>query len=60
MIIYFREWAATSVLELIWALTRSPRIWQGRDKTTPKHHTPENILRLTPEQVCMNHYCIVF
>ncbi|XP_077300156.1 integrator complex subunit 1 isoform X2 [Arctopsyche grandis] len=46
-----KEWAATSVLELIWALTRSPRIWQGRDKTTPKHHTPENILRLTSEQL---------
>ncbi|CAG5004532.1 unnamed protein product [Parnassius apollo] len=29
----------------------SPRVRQGRDRATPKHHEPEDTLRLTHEQV---------
>ncbi|CAG5004522.1 unnamed protein product [Parnassius apollo] len=38
-------------LQLAEALARSPRVRQGRDRATPKHHEPADILRLTHEQV---------
>lgn len=40
-----------SVLDFLTALTQSPRLWQGRDKGTPKHHHSEDVLRLNNEQV---------
>ncbi|XP_034943269.1 integrator complex subunit 1 isoform X2 [Chelonus insularis] len=40
----------TAVLDFFWALTCNPRLWQGRDKFTPKHYVPENILLLTEQQ----------
>ena len=41
----------TAVLDFLWALTYHPKLWQGREKCTPKHHSPEDILGLTPPQV---------
>lgn len=41
----------TSALDFLCALTKSPKLWQGRDKAVPKHHTPEDILQLNTEQV---------
>ncbi|CAG5004510.1 unnamed protein product [Parnassius apollo] len=44
-------WSAREALQLAEALARSPRVRQGRDRATPKHHEPEDLLRLTHEQV---------
>ncbi|XP_052744112.1 integrator complex subunit 1 isoform X2 [Bicyclus anynana] len=44
-------WSATSVLDFAETLIGSPRVWQGRDRATPKHHTPEDSLRLTHTQL---------
>jgi len=41
----------TAVLDFLWALTYHPKLWQGREKCTPKHHSPEDVLGLTPPQV---------
>jgi integrator complex subunit 1 len=41
----------TAVLDFLRALTYHPKLWQGREKCTPKHHSPEDILGLTPPQV---------
>lgn len=41
----------TAVLDFLWALTCNPKLWQGRDKFTPKHYVPENILLLHDEQL---------
>ncbi|KAK0167256.1 hypothetical protein PV327_004680 [Microctonus hyperodae] len=41
----------TAVLDFLWALTCNPKLWQGRDKFTPKHYIPENILLLTEKQL---------
>ncbi|CAG5004515.1 unnamed protein product [Parnassius apollo] len=38
-------------LQLAEALEHRPRVRQGRDRATPKHHEPEDTLRLTHEQV---------
>lgn len=46
-----RGWAASAVLDFAETLMGSPRVWQGRDKTTPKHYSPEDTLRLTHRQV---------
>lgn len=35
----------------MWALTCNPKLWQGRDKFTPKHYVPENILLLHEKQL---------
>ncbi|XP_067009610.2 integrator complex subunit 1 [Anabrus simplex] len=40
----------TSVLDFLWALTCNPKLWQGREKFTPKHYTPEDILCLSMDQ----------
>lgn len=41
----------TAVLDFLWALTCNPKLWQGRDKFTPKHYVPENILLLQKWQL---------
>ncbi|XP_076239229.1 integrator complex subunit 1 isoform X3 [Calliopsis andreniformis] len=41
----------TAVLDFLWALTCNPKLWQGRDKFTPKHYVPENILLLNEKQL---------
>lgn len=38
-------------MDFLWALTCNPKLWQGRDKFTPKHYVPENILLLQKEQL---------
>ncbi|CAK1547521.1 unnamed protein product [Leptosia nina] len=45
------KWAARAVLEFAETLVNSPRIWQGRDRATPKHYVPEDTLRLTHKQL---------
>ncbi|XP_045502451.1 integrator complex subunit 1 [Colias croceus] len=45
------KWAARAVLEFAETLVNSPRIWQGRDRATPKHYTPDDTLRLTHKQL---------
>ncbi|KAI5634588.1 integrator complex subunit 1 [Phthorimaea operculella] len=44
-------WAASAVLDFAETLVSSPRIWQGRDRNTPKHYTYEDTLRLSHEQL---------
>ena len=41
----------SAVLDFLWALTCNPKLWQGREKFTPKHHSPEDILGLNSFQV---------
>lgn len=41
----------TAVLDFLWALTCNPKLWQGRDKFTPKHYVPEDILLLSNQQL---------
>ncbi|KAL0272623.1 UNVERIFIED_CONTAM: hypothetical protein PYX00_005524 [Menopon gallinae] len=54
-----KDYSATAVLDFLEALTRNPRLWQGREKHIPKHHTPESVLHLTENQVlCMIEYII--
>ncbi|XP_045530676.1 integrator complex subunit 1 [Pieris brassicae] len=45
------KWAPRAVLDFAEALVNSPRIWQGRDRATPKHYVPEDTLRLTHKQL---------
>ncbi|CAG9768098.1 unnamed protein product [Ceutorhynchus assimilis] len=40
-----------SVLDYLTALTKSPKLWQGRDKAVPKHSHLEDVLRLGENQV---------
>ncbi|CAK1583933.1 unnamed protein product [Parnassius mnemosyne] len=44
-------WSPGAALQFAETLARSPRVWQGRDRATPKHHEPEDTLRLTHEQL---------
>lgn len=44
-------WSASAVLDFAATLIESPRVWQGRDKTTPKHYVPDDTLRLTHQQL---------
>ena len=46
-----KQHSASAVLDFLEALTRNPRLWQGREKHIPKHHTPESVLYLTKNQV---------
>lgn len=32
-------------------MTCNPKLWRGRDKFTPKHYIPENVLLLTEQQL---------
>ncbi|KAG5898786.1 hypothetical protein JTB14_010996 [Gonioctena quinquepunctata] len=41
---------AVSALDFLTALTKSPKLWQGRDKAIPKHYHSEDILQLTCNQ----------
>nr|CAD7453362.1 unnamed protein product [Timema tahoe] len=45
------EFDPSAVLDFLWSLTCNPKLWQGREKFTPKHHTPENVLQLTDTQL---------
>ncbi|XP_060805027.1 integrator complex subunit 1 [Amyelois transitella] len=45
------EWAASSVLDFAETLVGSERVWQGRDKATPKHYTAEDTLHMTHHQL---------
>lgn len=40
-----------SALDFLTALTKIPKLWQGRDKAIPKHYHFEDILQLTRNQV---------
>ncbi|XP_046407555.1 integrator complex subunit 1 [Ischnura elegans] len=40
-----------AVLDFLWALMSNPKLWQGREKLTPKHYTLEDILGLTKSQL---------
>lgn len=41
----------TSVLHFIEALIRNPKLWQGRDKGTPKHQQIEYVLKMNDQQL---------
>ncbi|XP_069674723.1 integrator complex subunit 1 isoform X2 [Periplaneta americana] len=45
-----QKYDPTAVLDFLWALTCNPKLWQGREKFTPKHHSPEDMLGLTSAQ----------
>lgn len=38
-------------LDFLTALTKNPKLWQGRDKAISKHHHFEDILQLNRDQV---------
>ncbi|OQR71178.1 integrator complex subunit 1-like [Tropilaelaps mercedesae] len=42
----------SAVLDFLSACMFIPKIWQGRDKKLPKHHSVENVLALTTDQMC--------
>nr|XP_026486703.1 integrator complex subunit 1 [Vanessa tameamea] len=44
-------WSAKAVLDFAETLIGSPRVWQGRDRATPKHHSPDDSLRLSYHQL---------
>ncbi|CRK92499.1 CLUMA_CG006039, isoform A [Clunio marinus] len=41
----------SSVLDFVDAIIRSPKLWQGRDKTVPKHEQIEYVLTLDDDKV---------
>lgn len=45
------EKCPVSALDFLTALTKSPKLWQGRDKAVPKHYHQEDVLHLKVEQV---------
>ncbi|KAJ1532280.1 hypothetical protein ONE63_000894 [Megalurothrips usitatus] len=45
------EYEPTAVLDFLWALQSNPKLWQGREKNTPKHYIPENVLCLSVNQL---------
>lgn len=47
----------TSALDFFTALTQSPKMWQGRDKSIPKHYHFEDVLKLNKDQVTIS--CII-
>ncbi|XP_065226562.1 integrator complex subunit 1 [Planococcus citri] len=55
-----KKYDATAVLEFLWALARNPRLWQGREKRTPKHQESVDVLSLTDEQlICVIEYIVL-
>ncbi|XP_055507319.1 integrator complex subunit 1 isoform X2 [Leucoraja erinacea] len=40
-----------AALDFLWACTRIPRIWQGRDQRTPQKHTKEYVLCLKKSEL---------
>ncbi|XP_063229314.1 integrator complex subunit 1 isoform X2 [Bacillus rossius redtenbacheri] len=45
------QYDPTAVLDFLWAMTHNPKLWQGREKFTPKNQALENVLQLTPNQL---------
>lgn len=43
----------SSVLHFIEALIRNPKLWQGRDKGTPKHEQIEYVLKMNDQQIAV-------
>lgn len=41
----------SSVLHFVGAFIRNPKLWQGRDKATPKHEQVEHILNMNSNQI---------
>lgn len=52
------EICPVSALDFLTALTKNPKLWQGRDKAIPKHHHFEDVLRLNQDQVCVNQFLV--
>ncbi|KAF4517621.1 hypothetical protein B566_EDAN002852 [Ephemera danica] len=48
-----RSYDPGAVLDFLWALIGNPKLWQGREKRTPKHHSVEDIMSLSTQQVCV-------
>uniref|UniRef100_A0A023EZS6 Uncharacterized protein n=1 Tax=Triatoma infestans TaxID=30076 RepID=A0A023EZS6_TRIIF len=46
-----RHYEPTPVLDFLKALTCNPKLWQGREKHTPKHYEPEDVLYLNLDQL---------
>ncbi|CAH2044847.1 unnamed protein product, partial [Iphiclides podalirius] len=46
-----KGWSASAVLDFAETLAGSPRVWQGRDRATPKHYEPEDTLSLSHGQL---------
>ncbi|XP_064630438.1 integrator complex subunit 1-like isoform X2 [Lineus longissimus] len=46
---------SSAVLDFLWACIHIPKIWQGRERSLPKHHKLEDVFNLTTDQLC----CIV-
>uniref|UniRef100_T1HRR4 DUF3677 domain-containing protein n=1 Tax=Rhodnius prolixus TaxID=13249 RepID=T1HRR4_RHOPR len=46
-----RHYEPTPVLDFLRALTCNPKLWQGREKHTPKHYEPEDVLYLNLDQL---------
>lgn len=44
---------STSVLHFIEALICNPKLWQGRDKGTPKHEQIEYVLKMNDKQIAV-------
>lgn len=44
---------SATVLHFIESVVRNPRLWQGRDKATPKHKQIEYILKMNAKQVAV-------
>lgn len=45
------QYDSATVLHFIESVVRNPRLWQGRDKATPKHKQIEYILKMNAKQV---------
>lgn len=48
---YSAKYDSSAVLDFLYALTCNPKLWQGRDKFTPKNYKLENVLHLKNEQI---------
>lgn len=48
---YNENYDPSSVLDSIQALTSNPKLWQGRDKTSPKHEQIEYIISLDEKEM---------
>ncbi|XP_038064280.1 integrator complex subunit 1-like [Patiria miniata] len=46
------SFSATAVLDFLWACIHIPKIWQGRDTRASKRHSEEDVLCLSPDQIC--------
>lgn len=48
---YNANYDPSSVLHFIEALIRNPKLWQGRDKATPKHEQIEYVINMNSKQI---------